>query len=299
MHVGEIDIGPSLVARLVAAQFPQWADLGVEAVRSAGTDHAMYRLGRQMVVRLPRIRLAALQVEKEHRWLPRLAPLLPLPIPIPLGAGKPADAYPWSWSIYPWIDGHDAAVEPVADLRRAASDLGHFVAALHHADPTGGPSPGEHNSFRGVPLAARDAEVHTAIASLRGILDTAAVTAAWDAALQTSPWPGPPVWIHGDLLPANLLIRNHRLHAVIDFGGLGVGDPACDAMAAWTFLSADTRPAFRAAAGFDDATWTRGRGWALSFGLIALPYYRSSNPHLARIARRAIDETLTDHHQTA
>ncbi len=294
MHSDEVDTDGSLVARLLAGQFPQWADLPVEPVRSAGTDNALYRLGEDMVVRLPRIHWATGQVEKEQRWLPRLAPHLPLAIPVPLAMGTPAEGYPWHWSVYRWLAGETATVERSVDLRQAATDLARFIAALQRIDPTGGPPPGPHNSHRGEPLAKRDAQTRAAIASLHGVLDADAVTTAWEAALEAPAWPGPPVWIHGDLQAGNLLVRQGRLSAVIDFGCLGVGDPACDLQVAWNFLSAETRGVFRASLAVDAATWARGRGWALSVGLIALPYYRSTNPILAGISRRAIDEVLAD-----
>jgi aminoglycoside phosphotransferase (APT) family kinase protein len=294
MHADEVDVDVSLVGRLLAVQFPQWADLPIEPVHSAGTDNAIYRLGSEMAVRLPRIEGATGQVDKEQQWLPRLAPHLPLAIPVPLAKGRPGEGYPWQWSVYQWLEGETATNEGLADLGQAARDLAHFVAALHGIDPTSGPAPGAHNSFRGVPLSTRDAETRAAIAELSGMLDTGAVTAAWETALQTPAWHGPPVWIHGDLAPLNLLVQRGRLSAVIDFGCLGVGDPACDLIVAWNLLSAQTRDVFRAALSVDDATWARGRGWALSVGLIALPYYQSSNPVLADIARRTIAEVLAD-----
>jgi aminoglycoside phosphotransferase (APT) family kinase protein len=299
MHIDEVDIDTALVRRLLAAQFPQWADLPVVLVHSAGTDNAIYRVGSDMAVRLPRIEGATGQVDKERQWLPRLALLLPLAIPVPLAKGTPGEGYPWQWSVYQWLKGENATNERIADPAQAARDLAHFITALQRIDPTDGPSPGSHNSFRGVPLATRDVETRAAIASLDGMLDTYSVTAAWDAALQTPAWDGPPVWIHGDLSPLNLLVQHGRLSAVIDFGCLGVGDPACDLQVAWNLLSAQTRDVFRAALVVDDATWARGRGWALSVGLIALPYYQSTNPVLAGIARRAIDEVLTDHTHAA
>ncbi len=299
MHADEVVTDVSLVSRLLAAQFPHWADLPIEPVDSAGTDNALYRLGDDMVVRLPRIPGATGQVEKEHTWLPRLAPFLPLAIPVPLAKGTPAEGYPWAWSVYRWLGGENATVDDIADPRQGATDLARFVGALQRIDPDGGPAPGEHNSWRGDPLAARDAETRAAVADLRGTLDGDAATAAWEAALQVSTWHGPAVWLHGDILATNLLTQGGRLSAVIDFGALGVGDPACDVMAAWTYLSADTREAFRAALPVDDATWARGRGWALSFGLIALPYYQSTNPVLADIARHAIEEVLADHERGA
>ncbi len=295
MHIDEVDIDAALVRRLLTAQFPQWADLPIAPVRSAGTDNAIYRVGSDMAVRFPRIEGATGQADKERQWLPRLAPRLPLAIPVPLAKGTPGDGYPWQWSVYRWLKGENATNERIADPAQAARDLAHFITVLQRIDPTDGPSPRSHNSFRGLPLATRDVETRAAIASLDSILDTGAVSAAWDTALQSPAWSGPPVWIHGDLSPLNLLVQHGRLSAVIDFGCMGVGDPACDLQVAWNLLSAQTRDVFRAALVVDDATWARGRGWALSVGLIALPYYQSTNPVLAGIARRAIDEVLADH----
>jgi len=295
MHADEIETDVQLVSRLLTAQFPQWANLPIKPVTSAGTDNALYRLGEDMVVRLPRIHWAAGQVEKEYRWLPRLAPLLPLAIPVPLAKGKPSEGYPWNWSVCRWLEGENATMERIADPRQAAMELAQFIAALQRIDPTDGPTPGPYNSFRGVPLASRDSQTRTAIASLHSILDTDAVTAAWEAALRAPVWQDRPVWIHGDLQSGNLLAQQGRLSAIIDFGCLGVGDPACDYQVAWNLLSNETREVFRAALPVDDATWARGRGWALSVGLIALPYYQTTNPVLAGISRRAIDQVLADH----
>ena len=208
--------------------------------------------------------------------------------------GAPGEGYPWQWSVYRWLDGENATSERIADPRQLAIDLAAFIAALQRIDATGGPPPGPHNFFRGEPLSERDTETRAVIASLTGTLDTEALAAAWDAALQAPAWEGAPVWIHGDLQSGNLLAVQGRLSAVIDFGGLGVGDPAGDLIVAWNLLSAGTRDVFRAALGVDDATWARGRGWALTVGLIALPYYQTTNPVLAGIARRSIDEVLSD-----
>ena len=296
MHADEIDIDGPLVERLVAAQFPQWAHLPVTAVRSAGTDHAMFRLGDDMTVRLPRIPGAARQVGKEQRWLPYLAPHLTLPVPAPLGSGVPGHGYGLPWSVYRWLDGENLFDEPLPDLRDAAVELGRFVAELRRIDATGGPV-----SSRGGPVRTRDAEVRAAIRDLGadGTVDAGAATAAWEEVLRLPQWEGAPVWTHGDLLPGNLLARNGRLSAVIDFGVLGTGDPACDMMAAWTVLSGGARELFREAAGADDATWARGRGWALCFGLTADHYYRVRNPVLAAVGRRAASEALADHERGA
>ena len=296
MHADEIDIDVSLVGRLLAAQFPQWAGLPIERVRPSGTDNAIYRLGDDMVVRLPRRERTSGTLEKERRWLPGLAPLLPLAVPVPLAEGMPAGGYPWKWSVYRWLEGENATVERITDLSQLATDLAQFVAALQRIDPTGGPSPGEHNFFRGAPLAGRDEATRAAIASLARAIDGGAVTTAWEAALRASEWERPPVWVHGDLDLRNLLVERGRLRAVIDFGGLGVGDPACDVMVAWKVLSPDTRDIFRAELSVDEASWARGRGWALSQALIALAYYTlETSPVLVREAQRWMAEVLADH----
>nr|WP_040875598.1 aminoglycoside phosphotransferase family protein [Streptomyces purpureus] len=289
MHADELDIDEELVERLVAAQFPQWAGLPVVRVESAGTDNAMYRLGADLVVRLPRIPGAAHQVEKEQRWLPRLAPALPLQVPVPLCKGVPGEGFPMAWSVYRWLEGANAFDEPIADLPHAAVTLGRFVVALRKVDADGGP-----RSFRGGPLSSRDDDVRLAIRDLGadGTLDAAAATEAWETALALPQWQGAPVWVHGDLLPGNLLARGGRLSAVIDFGAVGVGDPACDTIPAWTLLDAGTRDLFRAEADVDNATWGRGRGWALCFGLTAYHYYRVTNPALAAVGLRSVTEIL-------
>ncbi len=296
MHADEVDTNVHLVRRLLATQFPRWADLPLEPVDSAGTVHAIYRLGEGMAVRLPRVHGGVESLEKEHRWLPILAPLLPLVIPVPLGMGMPAEGYPWPWSVYRWLEGETATLDRIGDPREAAADLARFVAALQQIDPTGGPRPA---GDRGVPLAERDAPTRTAITALHGVLDTEALTAAWDAALRAPAWDGFPVWIHGDLLPGNLLVTRGRVSAVIDFGVAGVGDPACDLIVAWSLLSGESRDVFRSALPVDEATWGRGRGWALSIALIALPYYVDTNPAFAQIARYTIEEVLADQHRGA
>jgi aminoglycoside phosphotransferase (APT) family kinase protein len=291
MHADEFGIDVVLVRRLVAAQFPQWADLSIEPVRSAGTDNAIYRLGDEMAVRLPRIAGATGQIELEHRWLPLLAPLLPLAVPLPLAKGRPGEGYPWHWAVCRWLEGEPATSERITDLRQAAIDLAGFITALQQADPEHGPA-----SPRGGLLAARDERTRAAIAALHGKIDTGSVTAAWDAALRAPAWTGPPVWAHGDLYDGNVLVERGRLSAVIDFGVLGVGDPACDLIVAWSLFTPETRAVFRAELAVDDATWARGRGWALSVALIALPYYETTNPVMVANAAHRIEEVLADCH---
>ncbi|MGW8883143.1 aminoglycoside phosphotransferase family protein [Streptomyces sp. NPDC055749] len=291
MHADEVDIDAPLVGRLIAAQFPQWAHLPVTAVRSAGTDNAMYRLGDDMAVRLPRVPGAAGQVAKEQRWLPHLAPHLPLAVPVPLGLGRPDEGYEMPWSVFGWLEGENAHDTPLTDQPHAAVELGRFVTALRAVDATDGPP-----SFRGGPVSTRDPEVRAAIRDLGadGTVEADVATAAWESALRLPQWEGEPAWLHGDLLPVNVLARGGRLAAVIDFGAVGTGDPACDTMAAWTLLPAGSRGLFREAVEVDDATWARGRSWALAFGLMADHYYRVKNPVLAAVARHSAAEALDD-----
>jgi aminoglycoside phosphotransferase (APT) family kinase protein len=293
MPATRVDINASLVRQLVVSQFPQWADLSIKPVEFDGWDNRTFRLGDQMCVRLPSAERYAGQVEKEHRWLPRLAPLLPLSIPVPLAMGVPADGYRWHWSVYRWLEGENAAVGRIADLQQFATTLARFLAALQQIDPTGGPPPGRHNFFRGGPLATYDAETRDAISALHGKIDTEAVTRVWEVALDST-WRGTPVWLHGDVSAANLLVRRGILSAVIDFGSSGVGDPACDLTIAWTLFSGQSAEAFRAALPVDGATWARGRGWALWKGLITLAAFINTNPTEADQGQRAIDAVLAD-----
>lgn len=294
MHADEIDIDLATVRCLLHEQFPQWANLPIAPLQSAGTDHWIYRLGDQMVLRLPRLPAVTVQVDKEQCWLPKFVPQLPLAIPEPIAKGQPTEAYPWPWSVYKWLDGENATIEQITDFNQAAVDLAGFVHALQAIDASEGPLPGAHNFYRGVPLADRDRAVRAALSQLQTGVDTHKLTAIWENALQTPVWQEPPLWIHGDLQGGNLLVQKGRLSAVIDFGGLGVGDPACDLMVAWTLFERESRRIFASLLQVDDAIWTRGRAWALSFAVIALPYYRTSNPGLANIARRTIHEVLAD-----
>lgn len=298
VEADRIDIDASLVRRLVAAQFPRWADLPITPVEFGGWDNRTFHLGDDMSVRLPSAAQYALQVEKEHQWLPRLAPLLPVPIPVPLAMGLPSDPFPRHWSIYRWIDGETATVERIADLSGFAVALARFLIALQRADATGGPAPGPHNFFRGGPVATYDGEARKAIASLDGEIDADAAIEAWEAAL-ASTWDRPPVWVHGDVSAGNLLVKEGRLSAVIDFGSSAVGDPACDLYIAWTFLEGKSRDTFRAALPFNEATWARGRGWTLWKALITLAEHHKTSPTKAEIARRVIDEVLADHRRAA
>ena len=283
MHADEEAIDAALITRLVAGAFPEWADLPLTAVEPWGTDNALYRLGKDMVVRLPRRARDELTLEKELEWLPRLAPHLPLAIPEPLASAGPAEGYPFTWAVYRWLEGDPATKVPPEDLAA-------FILALEAIDPPGGPAPGDHNVWRGEPIRNRDERVRESIEKLHGEIDAAAATAAWEQALAVPDWDGPPLWIHGDLDRRNVLVRDGRVSAVIDFGCLGVGDPATDVMAAWKRGAPD---AFRSALDVDDATWERARGWALSQAVNALSYYtEETNPTLVREARAWLEAVL-------
>jgi aminoglycoside phosphotransferase (APT) family kinase protein len=294
MNINEVDIDEALVRRLLVAQFPQWADLPITPAVPQGWDNRTFRLGEHMTVRLPSADRYAAQVEKEHRWLPRLAPYLPLPIPVPLARGAPASDYPWPWSVYRWIEGETATTGRIADSRRFATALARFLTALQRIDTTDGPPPGPHNFFRGGPPRVYDTETRQAIIALEDEIDTGGATAVWEAALAAT-WHGSPVWVHGDVATGNLLIKDGRLSAVIDFGTSGVGDPSCDLAIAWTLFEGNARDAFRASLGLDGATWARGRGWTLWKALITLSDHKGTVTPVEREARRVIDEVLADH----
>lgn len=301
LRPGEVPIDVALVRRLIETQFPRWADLPLAPVAESGMDNATYRLGADMSVRLPRLPRWEGQVAREQRWLPSLAPHLPLAVPAPLAKGAPGEGYPFPWSVYGWLDGENATFDRITEPSRAARELARFFTALQRIDPVGGPPPEWSNGFRGVPMNdERDSPVvadrlRSRIAALDGLVDTAAVTAVWETALAAPAWDGPPTWIHGDPAPGNLLVADGRLSAVIDFGTLAVGDPACDLIAAWTFLDAETREVFRAGLPVDDATWARGRGWGLT-GVLPSPDELSGvDPERAARARRRLDELVADH----
>lgn len=294
-------ITPALVSRLVAAQFPRWAHLPVAPVELDGWDNTTFRLGEELSVRLPSADGYVPQVEKEHRWLPRLAPQLPLPIPEPLAKGAPALGFPRPWSVYRWLAGEPATVERVSDLASFAAELADFLAALYALDATGGPPAGKHSFFRGAPLLVYDGDTRAAISALEDEIDVDAATEVWEAALAAA-WNGPPVWLHGDVTGSNLLVVDGCLSAVIDFGCSAVGDPACDLTIAWTLFAGESREAFRARLPLDDGTWARGRGWALWKALLHVKDLKADGDRTdpaARVgwrltSRQVIDELLTD-----
>lgn len=291
MHAAQVATDDLLVRRLLAAQFPRWATLPIAVVSSHGTDHDLYRIGEHLVARLPIIGWAAEQPVRDHVWLPRLAPHLPLRLPVPVALGEPGDGYPYPWAIHDWLPG-----EPVTigrdDTERVAVDLAAFVRAMQRLDLPDAPAraPG----VRAGPLANDDAWVRANIAGLGREIDGDAALRVWQAAIDAPAWTGPDVWGHGDLLPGNLLIAEGSLCGVIDFGGLGVGDPAGELLPAWNLFTGARRARFRAEVGADEATWLRGMGWALRKVVAALGYYQSTNPGMVRQMRFALEQILAD-----
>lgn len=302
LHHDEVLIDAGLVHQLLRSQYPEFVDRPLRPVEEQGTDNVVFRLGLDLSVRLPRKKEAVPRLLKEIEWLPRLRPHLPLSVPIPVATGEPSEDYPFPWAIFRWLDGTTPQPQ---DLRGAdtAHALGHFVSVLHSLDTSGGPvaTPGTN---RGGPLAAVDQTTRAALGEVlelieqgrvdRDMLDPAAALDVWQAAVDAPAWTQPGVWLHRDLHCANLLAVGGLLTGVLDFGGLLVGDPAGNVMAAWHVLPPEHRGTFRRIVGADDATWTRARGWVLSQGLVALPYYLDTHAGMVQMARRAIAEALQD-----
>jgi aminoglycoside phosphotransferase (APT) family kinase protein len=285
-------VDEALVRRLIARQFPQWAGLTLQRLSPAGSDHLIYRLGRELTVRLPRHPGAIGQATKEARWLPLLAPHLPLAIPEPVVVGEPDLGYPWPWAVSRWMAGETATVEALAASNEAANALAEFLSALQHIAPADLQAVGVSEELGAELLTGRDSATRRAIAALDGVFDAAAMTRVWDEALAAPGWQRPEVWFHGDFHTGNLLTIDGCLRAVIDFGGLGIGDPACDVTIAFTLMCPETRVVFRKVLGVDDATWARGRGWALATGLNAYASYAAVNPRVAAQTSRQINAAL-------
>ena len=253
----------------------------------------MFRVGDDVVARLPLRPSSVPPLDTEHRWLPVFAPHLPMAIPVPLAKGEPTDEFPWPWSVLAWFDGEDATTADL-DLNQAARDIAHLIRSLQALDPTAGPESMVAYCGRGVPLRMRDQMTRQSLAASGGLIDVAAVTAEWERALHAPTWDRPPVWVHGDIAAGNLIVQDGRLRAVIDWGTLAVGDPACDLIVAWELFDAEAREVLRTELAVDDATWARGRGWALSTAILALPYYVHTNPFMADQARHKLDQLLAE-----
>lgn len=292
MHANEVSVPDELARRLVDSQFPAYRDLPLHRLPPIGTDHQLFRLGENLLVRLPRIDWAADQAHSDWTWLPRPAPHLPLTVPVPVGLGEPAYGYPFAWTIVPWIEGENPTHGNI-DRAECARELGGFVHALRGVDPMGGPL--KTGSSRGVPLVACDAWVREWTAKAGDRVDRRAVLEIWEDALAAPPWPHDPVWLAGDVQPGNVIIRDGRTVAVIDFGALGLGDPAVELMPCWSWFTDEvSRATYRDAVGLDPDAWRRGRGWALVPNVSALTYYEQTSPHHASSAATTIAEVLTE-----
>lgn len=290
MHEGEFRIDGPLVRGLIKTQFPRWSDLPLTRVHSSGTVHAIYRLGDDMAVRLPRLASFSRALERESDLLPLLGPLLPLTIPELIARGVPTIDYPSAWSILGWLDGEALSAAPAVDPLDVATRLGEFVVAMRSVRIPGAKSPNQ----RGRPLAASDAWTRESIASVADQFDPRKLTELWESALGAPTWDEEPTWIHGDLLPANLLVANGRLSAVIDFGECSVGNPTWDLVAGWWVFDGDGRDAFRLASEAGHDAWDRARGWALSGAVGALAYYVDTNPTFADTARTTLRRVIGD-----
>jgi aminoglycoside phosphotransferase (APT) family kinase protein len=302
--VAKVDITDELLSAVVADEFPQWAHLAVRPVALDGWDNTTFRLGDTMSVRVPSADEYALQIDKEQSWLPVLGPQLPLPIPVPLGRGRPSAALPRPWSVYRWIEGDPLRGDSSVDMTALAADLARFLAALYVCTP-GGPAPGAHSFQRGGPVAVWDDHVKENLRVLRHDVDIAAAREVWSAALAAKHEMAP-VWVHGDITGTNLLVREGRLAAVIDFGCSAYGDPACDLTIAWTFLAGTGRDQFMASVPVEPSAWARARGWALWKALNHLVHDRAEPGRGRRAdlrmgwrlhARDVIEEVIADHHR--
>jgi aminoglycoside phosphotransferase (APT) family kinase protein len=286
MHADEVDTDPSLVQRLVAGQFPQWADLPVEPVFPLGTDNANYRLGSDKLVRLPRQPGKVEGLERELEWLPVVAAALPVPVPCPLGRGEPAEGFPFPWGVFTWVEGENVSAADVAP--ETAADLAELIVALRRLEATNAP-PG----LRRGTLRELDESVHAGVAKFGRDHDGEGLLEAWEETLEAQPWDGPPTWCHCDLDLRNVVFRDGRPSGVLDWGWAGAGDPASDAAVAWKVLPAAARDAFWDALGADEAEMARARGWTLMQCAGALSYYTpENNPALYFEAERWLREIL-------
>lgn len=294
----EVTIDLDLVQRLIAAQFPQWKDLPIKPVAESGWDNRTFHLGDNLLIRMPSAAHYASQVEKEQHWLPKLAPHLPLPIPAPIAIGEPGFSYPWHWSINRWLPGEPATSAFISNMDDFAMSLAKFLKAFQAIDTTNGPIAGPHSFHRGGALAIYDAETRQALVLLDGKIDVATATEIWERALSTT-WQNPPVWVHGDIAQGNLLVQEGRLSAVIDFGQLAIGDPACDLSIALTFFDDKSREIFRNQLMLDKETWIRGLAWTLWKQMIIAAEMIGSNSAGRQKCWHIIETVIQEYKQTS
>ncbi|MCF6137713.1 aminoglycoside phosphotransferase family protein [Pseudalkalibacillus berkeleyi] len=289
-----MEINVDLVRRLINEQFPKWSELDITPVRNGGNDNRTFHLGDYMSVRLPSSKNYVPQVEKEQKWLPILARELSLPISTPIAKGDPNQEYPFPWSIFKWLEGETLTPKNIRDFNQFARDLGAFLNEFQSVNANGGPLAGKHNFYRGGDLAIYDQETRDALDANTDTLNTSLLDEIWNLAL-SSKFFGHPVWVHGDMATGNILTRNGKLSAVIDFGILGVGDPSCDYVMAWTFFDDESRKEFKRTLNTDEETWNRARGWALWKALITYNWNRRSNKVIAEESYNIINIIQEDY----
>jgi aminoglycoside phosphotransferase (APT) family kinase protein len=296
MNSERLIINETLVRQLVTDQFPQWKDLLIQPVAHQGWDNRTFRLGDHMLVRLPSAEEYVRQVLKEQKWLPYIAPKLPLPIPEPIAMGKPSKDYPWNWSIYRWLEGISANVVKLDDehLETIALQLANFLNEFHQFDAAGAPTPGLHNWWRAAHTSVYDAETRMLINKLKSLINADSANALWEKAI-SSKWNKDPVWVHGDIASGNILLKDNKISAVIDFGCMGIGDPACDLTIAWTFFKNKSRVVFKNVLNLDPDTWARARGWALWKALYELSEVENKLSAEAVEQKRIIEDVLKEH----
>jgi aminoglycoside phosphotransferase (APT) family kinase protein len=294
LHDDEVTIDKTLARRLLVDQMPAYGALPLRRTASGGTENAVFRMGDDLAIRMPIRPDAVSGLLKEVRWLPVVAPHLSLAVPEVVATGEPGQGYPFPWAVVRWLEGEDALTARIDSMLEAARTLGFFVSELQGIDMTDAPPPGSEGFVRGLPLAGRDETFRASLAQCEGLLDVDAVEQIWDDALAAPGWDGPPVWLHADLIPGNLLVREGRLAGVLDFGAMATGDPAYDITPAWHPLEGDSRRAFLEIVAADEATIRRARGLVVSGSVIALPYYLHTNPSMVATARRGIRAVLED-----
>ncbi len=287
------NITTALASQLIATQFPEYADLPIISVGIQGHDNRTYRLGNDLLIRIPTAAPYALKVPQEQALLPLLQPHLPLAIPKPIKMGQPSADFPFYFSIYKWIEGHSANTLKIdkKNLEPIALQLARFLKELQNIKSVDGPTPGQHNWWRGDHISVYDNGARQQIHGLADIIDSQQAIHLWEQACATS-WHQPPVWIHGDFAAGNIILNHGKVVAIIDFGGMGVGDPACDLVIAWTLLQDKARAVFMDAMELDHETWLRAKAWALWKASFELLQIKDKNSHMAFIHRKIIDEVL-------
>ena len=296
MNNKQLIINEALAQQLIIDQFPQWKDLLIQAVTHQGWDNRTFRLGDRMLVRLPSTEEYVRQVQKEQKWLPILALKLSLPIPEPIALGQSSKDFPWEWSVYKWLEGDSANTINLEekDLEAIAQQLAYFLNEFHKLDVAGAPPPGLHNYWRAAHTSVYDAETRALINKLKSHIDADSANSLWEKAI-SSQWGKDPVWVHGDVASGNILVKDNKLSAVIDFGCMGIGDPACDLTIAWTFFKNKSREAFKKAMNLDPDTSERARAWALWKALYELSELDDKLSAKAIEQKRIIADILKEH----